>query len=28
VDLCITEEQDALLHRDYDCDHTLYDNTD
>jgi hypothetical protein len=28
ADLCITEEQDALLHRDYDCDHTLYDNTD
>jgi len=27
VDLCITEEQDALLHRDYDCDHILYDNT-
>jgi hypothetical protein len=28
ADLCITEEQDALLHRDYDCGHTLYDNTD
>jgi hypothetical protein len=28
TDLCITEEQDALLHHDYDCDHTLYDNTD
>jgi hypothetical protein len=28
ADLCITEEQDALLHRDYDCDHTLYNNTD
>jgi hypothetical protein len=28
ADLCITEEQDTLLHRDYDCDHTLYDNTD
>jgi len=28
TELCITEEQDALLHRDYDCDHTLYDNTD
>jgi hypothetical protein len=28
ADLCITEEQDALLHCDYDCDHTLYDNTD
>jgi hypothetical protein len=28
ADLCITEEQDALLHQDYDCDHTLYDNTD
>jgi hypothetical protein len=28
AELCITEEQDALLHRDYDCDHTLYDNTD
>jgi len=27
ADLCITEEQDALLHRDYDYDHTLYDNT-
>jgi len=28
ADLCITEEQDALLHRDYDYDHTLYDNAD
>jgi len=28
ADLCVTEEQDALLHCDYDCDHTLYDNTD
>jgi len=28
ADLCITEEQDALLHKDYDCDHTLYNNTD
>jgi len=28
ADLCITEEQDALLHRDHDYDHTLYDNTD
>jgi hypothetical protein len=28
ADLCVTEEQDTLLHRDYDCDHTLYDNTD
>jgi len=28
TDLCVTEEQEALLHRDYDCDHTLYNNTD
>jgi len=28
ADLCVTEEQDALLNRDYDYDHTLYDNTD
>jgi hypothetical protein len=28
ADLCVTEEQDALLNCDYDYDHTLYDNTD
>jgi hypothetical protein len=28
AELCITEEQDALLHRDYDYDHSLYNNTD
>jgi len=28
ADLCVTKEQDTLLHHDYDCDHTLYDNTD
>jgi len=28
ADLCVTEEQDALLHQDTDYDHTLYDNVD
>jgi len=28
AELCITKEQDALLHRDYNYDHSLYDNTD
>jgi hypothetical protein len=28
ANLCVTKEQDALLHHNYDCDHTLYDNTD
>jgi len=27
ADLCITEEQDALLHCNHDYDHTLYDNS-
>jgi len=28
AELCVTEEQDALLHHDYDYDHSLYNNTD
>jgi hypothetical protein len=28
AELCVTEEQDALLNCDYDYDHTLYNNTD
>jgi len=26
ADLCVTKEQDTLLHQDYDYNHTLYDN--